>query len=310
MNLIVTSICNKDCSFCFAKDKNIDKGLSIQEIKSLVEKASPETHIKILGGEPTLHKDFPEIMDYLLTIPNPIVLISNFLIYKDSILDAINKYQEKKKLMFLLNVSEVTDYQFQTVIKNIKYLAKTPTFSLGYTLDINRKFNDYSKWLDKFYNEIGEHVNVIRVSVPFPNYRDNDERDFYLYHNYEYTDLITEFVKWSNKHDLKTSIDCGLFPCMFRDQESKEFIQKFVNFEMGCKGGAFDIFSTKLISLCYPGNDIIANLENHNTIETAFSEIELRKRHKILTSKNLPKECKECEFFLKECAGPCLGFIK
>ena len=310
MNLILTTTCNKNCSFCFAKDKGNSK-LTLENIKEIVSKTPPNESIKLIGGEPTLHDEFGEILDYLLTIPHPVLLISNFLIYKQHVKDAIINFQKKKKMSFLLNVSEMTERQYQVVINNINEIIdkNNLSLSLGFTLDDTREWeNDYKLMLERFKKELDVKF-IIRTSVPFPNYKEGEEKHFYLYHNYKLIDILVDLIKWANRNDTKVSIDCGLFPCMMKDKETKEFIKNWVqDLNWGCTGGAFDVFATNYASLCYPGKDINVDLSKHKTTETAFNELMLKKRTHY-NFDGLPVECQQCEYLHKECAGPCLGFV-
>lgn len=310
MNLITTSICNKNCSFCFADGKHERNELSISDIKKIVEKSSKDEDVKLLGGEPTLYSNFKELLDYCKTIENNIVLISNFLIYKDDIKNAIKDFQEQKNLNFLLNVSETTEKQYQTISNNIKELVFNKSISLGFTLDKDRSFENYKIWLDRFMKDVGSKIKNIRVSVPFPNFKKGDKKEFYLYKNYTYTDLMEQFIKWGMMNDIFLSIDCGLFPCMFRSDKQRDyFLERVRDLQLGCSGGAFDVFSNNKASLCYPGKDIIVDLNKYDNLQSAFNELIIRKRYQYAKKDRLPKECRSCEFLNKQCAGPCLGFL-
>ena len=309
MNLIITSTCNKKCSFCFAEGKGEQKELSLEDIISIIKKSSRNEDIKLLGGEPTLHSDFAEILNYCKNIKNNVLLISNFFIKKDEVKNAIIEFQNSKELRFLINVAELTQNQYELVSDNIKNLIKNKEVSLGYTLDRNRDFDSYKVWLEKFMIDVRDKVKNIRVSVPFPNFKQGEEKKFYLYNEYYFTDLIEKFIRWADQYDLPVSIDCGLFPCMFRDEEQKQFFfRKIGDLKLGCTGGAFDIFNQKIASLCYPGKDICVDISDHDSLDTAFNELLIKKQYYYAAKNNLPKECKDCKFLNKECAGPCIGF--
>jgi organic radical activating enzyme len=312
MNLILTSICNKKCSFCFADGKGEPNELSLDQISIILDKSSPSEDIKLLGGEPTLYSKFPQLLELCKTKPNTTVLISNFFIYKQEVKDAILDFQKEKSLKFLINVSETTEKQYDLVIGNMKSLIKNDgVASIGFTLDEKRTFDSYKIWLDKFKLDADQYISNIRISVPFPNFKDGDKKNFYLYKNYVFTDLIEEFIRWGLHNEIKVNIDCGFFPCMFRDEEQEKYFHKWVDrLEYGCGGGAFDIFSDNTASLCYPGKDISVDISSHEKLESAFNEILFKKRFCYASKANLPEECLQCSFLFNKCNGPCLGFVK
>lgn len=66
-NIAITNYCNLKCSYCFADDMihEPNKNMLIEDyikiLKYLVEKNNV-TYLGIIGGEPTLHPNFIEIL--------------------------------------------------------------------------------------------------------------------------------------------------------------------------------------------------------------------------------------------------------
>ena len=65
VHLFITRKCNLDCDYCFQKD-NTKSDLSNMEIKRIIDKLySHGTRIlSFLGGEPTIRKDFVDLVKY------------------------------------------------------------------------------------------------------------------------------------------------------------------------------------------------------------------------------------------------------
>ena len=310
MNLILTTSCNKGCSFCFAKDVLDKDEMSLDSVKELISKTNSTNVIKLLGGEPTQSTIFCEILDYLSTIKNEVVLISNFL-FDDNISNAINRYTENKKIFSLINVSEISQSMFDKTSDNIisVYKKNSFEFSLGYTINLNKNFNYYKQYLDKYKDKLNDKFKGARISLPYPN-PEEKYTSMYFYEKYEYTDMIEEFIKWGQNNNVKFNLDCGLYPCMMRDIEQEKFFESWLNdFKFGCESGTpADVLNKSEIQYCYPGRDVRVNLEKHPNIQTAYNELLLRKNMAYLTKK-LPNECKNCEYLNKKCPGPCLGFL-
>lgn len=309
MNVILTTTCNKNCSFCFATNKADNNQFDIEKLKRMTLE-NPTEMVKLIGGEPTLYKDFVELMSFLETVPNEVVLISNFLIHKPEVRKAIIDFQKKKTLTFLLNSSETTEKQYDIMIKNMKELIAKRAVSLGFTFSEDRTFEDYKSWLDRFIADVGDKILNLRTSVTFPANGNKD--NFYLYKNTKLANLFHDFIEYSFNHKLGVSIDCGLFPCMFENRRQFENILFWVSeTKIGCSGGAFDIFPNGDATLCYPRKDININIDNYSgNLKQAFKHILNKKTHIIAKETMLPKECLSCEYLHKECAGPCLGFCQ
>lgn len=309
MNLILTTTCNKNCSFCFASGKKDNNQFDMEKVKRLVL-SNPTEGVKLLGGEPTLYKNFSELLTFLKGVRNDVLLISNFLIYKPEVKEAIIDFQKEKELSFLLNASETTEKQFETMFNNIKELTNDETVSLGFTFDDERDFNSYEKWLNRFLDddEINRKVRQIRVSAPFPANGNKDE--FSHFHNYKLGDLFVNFVKYSLAHNKEITTDCGIFPCMFRNRTDENYVKRWASSNIGCHGLALDLFPDGAASLCYPRKDISVETEKHNLdVRTIANHLTGIKDLIKLDDSLLPKECINCEHRAR-CGGPCLGFCK
>lgn len=71
----ITNLCNLNCRTCYNRSgKNqVRMGLSLSQFQSITNRLISEfgcTFITLAGGEPTLHAEFLEFLEYLLTFPN------------------------------------------------------------------------------------------------------------------------------------------------------------------------------------------------------------------------------------------------
>ena len=311
MNISINSACNKNCSFCFADNANNSQfNMTLEDIDFILSKVnSEEEPIKLIGGEPTIHPQFAEIIERLKKVNNPVVLISNFLTKKDEVWDAVNDYiKSDNTIAFMVNVTELNSGQFEAVSTNILKINHDD-FSLSYTIDLTKKWDYYHGELEAFYQAIGPKFNTIRTSINFPN-PDYNDKGFYIFENYDYIDMIIKFTKWGLEHYIKTHVDCGIFPCMIRDKETRTFLDSWVDrLRYGCSGSATDVFKNKKASLCYPGKDIYTDITKHSNFNEVHNTLMLKKGLKVYNEKSMPDECKTCQYFaVGECKGPCLGF--
>lgn len=78
--LEITSNCNLKCPMCFASSGPGGEHLSIDECKAAIDRlvaveGRPEV-LQLSGGEPTLHPDFPQLLDYAVAQPIDLVMVN------------------------------------------------------------------------------------------------------------------------------------------------------------------------------------------------------------------------------------------
>ncbi|MCK4269460.1 MAG: radical SAM protein, partial [Methanogenium sp.] len=72
-NLLITSKCNRKCSFCFARQRltsnKENSNISRENIRKVMafNKASGINQLRLLGGEPSVHPEFIDIVDEALS---------------------------------------------------------------------------------------------------------------------------------------------------------------------------------------------------------------------------------------------------
>ncbi len=147
INLDLTSACNFSCPFCVdSKLINAGKSLNLEEVKKTIH--TLHTHgllsvILIGGGEPTLHKDFGEIVRYIKSKRLQIGIVTNGsrlekieavageLKEKDWIRISIDAAGEEVFKDLHLPKTQVT---LKRILENAKRVKeKNPVVSLGYS---------------------------------------------------------------------------------------------------------------------------------------------------------------------------------
>lgn len=78
--LEVTSNCNLECPMCFASSGPGGEHLTLAECKAAIDRlvaveGRPEV-LQLSGGEPTLHPDFPKLLDYAVSQPIDLVMVN------------------------------------------------------------------------------------------------------------------------------------------------------------------------------------------------------------------------------------------
>jgi len=85
ITLDINSDCNLKCGFCYRQ--NSDKQISLQDLAVITRKFQEAKNFQIGGGEPLLHPDCMEILDFLLKNGKKVHLSTNGTIKKEDLLN-------------------------------------------------------------------------------------------------------------------------------------------------------------------------------------------------------------------------------
>ena len=339
MNLILTSVCNRKCSFCFAKEfvtNSKEEIMDFDFLKKIIDETMTLCNspvFNLLGGEPTKYPYFVEMMDYIyegykkvrdsgdlekLSILPRICVTSNFLIDDDNVREVIKKvaHEFPKKVAFLLNISEASQEQVERISKEVENCIK-PESNVSLSFTVNNTFEYYKKILDLSYAKIikprqekNKNSTTIRMSAVNPQPNSEISFDEYMEKENEKTfNVFDQFVEWCVDHRTTINFDCGITYCML-DDEKREYYRRWSTDKMfnGCGGSAFDIFPNGDISKCYPGSLVKSNYYKYDKLIPCYEEIDIRTSIIRKDKKRMPKKCSTCPHFMKECSGACIGF--
>lgn len=234
--LTINRNCNLLCNWCYAQDFIESKNLMNFELaKSLIDIAKEvgTKSIFLIGGEPTIHPDFFQILKYILNKDLKAIVVTNgiFLSNDDFCKKILNLNLSKLHFGISLKGSTEEEYKnncgvavMQSVLDGIENCEKYYfSYSLSYVLTENNVLN-----LDRFVNNIRNYQINKRISFIICN----DALD----HNGEINKNSTHPLKidelFSNKYDLINSITDGkisLHQTLPLCQCNQETLQKMLN---------------------------------------------------------------------------------
>ena len=225
-NIMITKRCNLNCEYCFANefvnDEEAKKSdISIDRFKEIMDFILGDGTVKeigLIGGEPTCHHNFKEILKILKNDSRVegVTIYTNGIRLKEYIDDLSDK-----KFHILINCNDIADKKdlyndfheslkvsFQSIKERIVFGANY------YKLDYN-----YSYILDllkEFPND------RLRVSISVPN------TENYNYEPLEYFQKIKpkifEYFRELKKLGTIPFLDCNIFPaCLVTAEELSEF---------------------------------------------------------------------------------------
>lgn len=223
-NISITSQCNLDCSYCFAKDARMkgqrDRQHMTPDIYRLALdfiKRSGIKEIRILGGEPTLHPDFIYFIERALDTGNPVRIFTNGNI-PARIIDFLETIPDRN-LNIVLNITRLSEMPLETQ----PALEQTMT---GLHSKIIPGINIFSRnvnpdFVFKLIDDFGLR-NLVRIGLAHPciGY---ENRHLKPGHYFRAGEKITQFVKDAGERNIQLIYDCGIVPCMFDYKDAQIF---------------------------------------------------------------------------------------
>jgi len=317
-NILLTQICNGKCPYCFAaqyfkKESLVGREMSIDNYSKILDfiyKYNPKTRIKLLGGEPTLHSRFREILD--MTIKkgfDNISIFSNGIFSPEAVL-SLQKYSDKITIVWNINPPEVYNAQLNNhIINNIEKLKFLDSV-IGFNI-YKKQYNFY--FIEEILSKI-QTIKKIRIGIAHPigDPKYSTRQNYITIDQYPgIGNIIYAFInKIKRKHSYikEISLDCGYTPCMF-SQSQLAVIKSYglVTFLPPCNS-IIDIDPSLNISPCFA----IANINRLNSFRN-FNDVKhieyFYLSQAVFSNRYLPfpsKKCNGCTLKL-HCHGGCFG---
>lgn len=228
--IMLNSFCNLRCPYCFATEtmEKVPGEISVENFIKAVEfslSGSEKRGIGIIGGEPTIHTHFDEMMQLLLddervesvdVFSNGTTLLSHLPIFQN----------EKMHILVNCNSPEaIGRTMYKKVIRGIDAL-----FSSGMTMDrIGLGINIYATDMDyNYFLSLVDryHMDTVRISVSVPppgNY--NGEYRFLFFE--KYLRKVHNFVTELLDRGTVPIFDCNKVPPCFLRSEEKILLQRY-----------------------------------------------------------------------------------
>ena len=311
MNLILTTDCQRKCSYCFAKDnQNNPMQFTMDNLVKTMHWLEQEKHIldriALLGGEPTIHPQFIEFLEYLLPKKLGILVFTNAMVEDVDIYNKIvgvavkNRVRDFPQLGFCVNINESkyrTDKEeiLQTLF--FKKLGKVSMLS----------FNIFEETFDPYFliEKINEYslIKSIRLGIAAPLGNRNNYLKIESFP--KISKKIVNFMKEVAKQNIFIGFDCGFTRCMFSEEDIQDIKNLNNNITFDC-GPSIDIYPNLEISSCYPMSVVLREkMENYESPTHLFSYWQ----SKFNNYKPIYDKCETCNYFLDLiCNGGCKAY--
>jgi MoaA/NifB/PqqE/SkfB family radical SAM enzyme len=257
-NVLLTQRCVRSCPYCFAEkhmsESSPDDVMSWENLIFLADffQAAGERGFRILGGEPSLHPRFNDMILYLLERNFDIYVFTSG-VMTDRVLDeaaSLFNHLPFERLSFLCNLNDPAKTQTPLAeLEGIKRFLKifgdrtVPGFNI-YRTDFELKF------LFHYINEFGMRRNI-RLGLAHPIVGKKN-----LFIPLQDMDVVIDrlfsYIPMFERLRIKPGLDCGFPMCRFKDDQLA-WLFRFTGgkFAFGC-GPVVDIGPDLTVWPCFP----------------------------------------------------------
>lgn len=305
-NLVVTDVCNMKCSFCFAH--NYLRKSRFISLKAFAERLdfidrSDIREIRLIGGEPSLHPRFPELIALAQQRGKHIVVFSHGMLSERaiSVLEALPS--EHCTVLINLNATRTPGQRNNTE----EHQRMRALRRLGQRAVLGFNIFEAKPQLDFIVPMIlaANCRRTVRLGLAHPILEGQNE---YL-HPKQYPtagNKIAQFAKTAARFDIKVELDCGFVRCMFSDDDLDTLSQAQADIGWRCNP-ILDVDLAEQVFHCFPLAGRI-----HMPLSPEASAADLRMLLGVQTRQyrvaGIYKECSTCFFRQRdECMGGCLA---
>jgi hypothetical protein len=236
LNLLITTACNLDCSYCFARslqvhqasqqDRQVYHEMTCAELDKVVSSLDPKKDpVRLMGGEPTLHSKYPEILRCLKSRGFQVW------VYTNGIQAALRQMAPLLPDRILLNLNDRSFYseeQVKDIRENLAYLGER--VALGHT--INQPDFDL-EWHRRLILAEGLQP-MIRLGLAQPVIGgDNDylpDADLPAAHA-----AVARWAKRLARDGIRLGMDCGFMRCHFSEADLEGLIRAGASLRFECR---------------------------------------------------------------------------
>lgn len=316
-NLAITTVCNQRCAYCFTvdhvgDDRRLDDGsgkqaggqfLSMDDFEARLDflQRSGITEVRLLGGEPTLHPQFAELIELARKKGMQVVVFTNGLV-PESALDCLVSLSPDQCTV-MVNVNQPNgsdpDGSHQRRLGTVRRLGQRAL--LG--------FNIYQPGfqIDFLFPLIAEAgcEPAIRLGMAHPCLSGDNQH----VHPSQYRAIAVKIVRSARvaaNAGVSLDFDCGFVRCMFSDADLDTLRAAGTKFGWRCNP-ILDIDVNGDVIHCYPLSRLLrlplAPGSHAAAMRQAFEE-----RVHPYRQAGVFKECSTCSFKATgECPGGCLA---
>jgi organic radical activating enzyme len=310
-NVVLTTSCNRACPYCFASRTMArfgDREMDFKEVVRVVDlvAASGRNHVSLLGGEPTMHSRFLEILEYVLERRMEATVFTNALASKAT-LEGIARLRQLPRVKFVVNVNapEVDSH-----------MARQEAFlrALPESCDISHNICLYDRSFDflvGMFERTDLRKNRIRVSLAQPI----AEKENAFVRPDQYAPVARHLVDLAEallSRGVKLSLDCGWPLCIFSDEHLGRLRRTGADLKFVCST-ALDFAPGGVVWTCYPLMSVSRRTWDFDDTLDGIAQSFVEKNRGLRArsgSAGVFAACEGCLYLEHgHCAGGCLAHL-
>ena len=227
-NVLLTTKCNLSCPYCFAQERLGDGhklAMSVENVTKVIDflKRSGHPYFRAMGGEPTLHPEFPRILKMALEAEMRVDLLSNAT-WPESYNELFRRISPRR-LFFLLNIDHPDRYVakiWEKIERNLAAVSGRGTITLSFNIFEKQPKYEYILELCSKY-----HIDKVRMSFSLPVVGANNTY-LQLADYKSMAPFILDFANQAERAGVQVSMDNAVPLCMFTFEQAGELLMKGV----------------------------------------------------------------------------------
>jgi MoaA/NifB/PqqE/SkfB family radical SAM enzyme len=311
-NLVISNVCNLGCSYCFARDflegqerragENFISMEDFEQRLDFLERSGIED-VRLIGGEPGLHPDFPALLERAAKRLPKLVVFTNGVLGEPALqaLEAL----PLERLTVLVNLS--TDGRSGGLSEKERRRRDLTLRRLGGKAIAAGTVCSVDFGFDSFIPLILENgcQKSLRLGLAQPA---QAGRNAFL-HPRQYPAVgrrIAEFARRAAQAGIRVEFDCGFVRCMFSQPDQEMLAEAKAFTEYRCSP-VLDIDLQGKISHCFP---LAGRFVSDFSVETKAADVreEFTRRTRAYRMAGIYKECSTCAYKAQgQCTGGCLS---
>ena len=317
-NIMLTTQCNLHCEYCFANEfvSRQANEMPMDNFEECLRFLSfdPNERIGLIGGEPTLHKEFKRILGRLIDSSfKSVCLFTNGILLDNYLTELRNG---RFQILINLNAPDaIGDHAYSRIMDNLDLMINSLYMAeqVGLGINLYKPDMEYKFILDalKKYRQ-----KRVRVSVSVPNLGGNRGVNPLEYFR-TMRPLVRRFLRDVLEIGVAPNFDCNYIPYCLHEEEDKALLDRYKDVLVRSN-------LMKQPPICFPVIDILPDLKAVRCFGmSSFLKADIRqfrntkelRRHFLLEVDAcayplLPdKECIGCrEYLAGNCSGGCYAY--
>jgi organic radical activating enzyme len=294
--------------------------MTLTDFRALIRLAKADRitpRLKLLGGEPTAHPEFPRVLTILRQEGASACLISNLLFESEMIRNSLRQAIKDKVIDGCLSNAAELDTEAKMNCYVCNYQDMQTAFDLcgsygfvaaGITLSRHKSAEEEMVYIERLVKAV--EIRRLRISLDF---QAENQFDGFFIGNKKYGDKIKAVIYKCLDLRIPVSWDCKIYPCLFSKEVFQKDIQGFIpQIRSLCPvdDAPFDIFPDMSYSHCYPARMLSGkNILKFKRLSESMGEIAfLKNALRAIQKKSLPEDCRGCSYYRTgQCDSLCLG---